>query len=357
MLLSYEGGGARAHAQQEESVTSPEVHPDHRVVFRLMAPQAETVKLRGAQRQLVPLAKDAKGIWSVTVGPLQPGIYGYSFIVDGSAMLDPSNPEIKPERDPDESELEVISNPPLLTQWQEGKHGTVHLHDYFSKPLKRLRRLRVYTPPGYETEMPARYPVLYLMHGTGDTEATWTEFGRSHFIEDNLIAQGKALPMVIVMTDGHADLTDEEGIGRRNLEQMESDVLESVIPMIDGLYRTLPDREHRAICGLSMGGFQSMFIGLRHLEAFAWVCGMSAYVPDAEVTCGAALNDPHTNERLRLFWHQIGRDDFLLPKQRLFEASLEKHGIKRDFHVTNGDHSWPVWRGYLGDLLPKLFRM
>lgn len=346
-----------SRAGDAEPVTSPVVKDDHKVEFHLEAPLAHTVKLRGVHHQLINMTKDPKGLWSVTVGPLAPGIYGYSFIVDGESMLDPSNPEIKPERDPDESELEVITNPPLLTQWQDVGHGTVHLHDYFSKPLKRLRHLRVYTPPGYEGDTAAqRLPVLYLMHGTGDTEATWTEFGRAHFIEDNLLAKRQSLPMIIVMTDGHADLTDEEGIGPRNLEKMESDLLQSVIPLVDKIYRTQADAGHRAICGLSMGGFQSMFTGLRHLETFAWVCGMSAYVPEVEKTCAATLNDPATNDRLKLFWHRIGKDDFLLPEQKKFEAALEKHGIKRQFSVTEGDHSWPVWRGYLGDLLPVLFR-
>lgn len=342
-------------AADTEPINSPVVEKDHHVTFRLEAPLAHAVKLRGVNHQLVDMAKDAKGIWSVTVGPLAPGIYGYSFIVDGESMLDPSNPEIKPERDPDESELEVITNPPLLTQWQDVPHGTVHLHDYFSKPLKRLRRLRVYTPPGYEGGS-ERYPVLLLMHGTGDTEATWTEFGRAHFIEDNLLAKKQCQPVIIVMTDGHADLTDEEGIGQRNLEKMESDILQSVIPLVDKMYRTQADAGHRAICGLSMGGFQSMFTGLRHLETFAWVCGMSAYVPDAEKVCAAALNDPKTSDRLKLFWHRIGKDDFLLPEQKKFEAVLEKHGIKRSFTLTKGDHSWPVWRGYLEELLPVLFK-
>ena len=355
VLLSLLGGGQSSWAAEKEPVDSPVIRQDHRVLFRLEAPLAGKVELRGVQRQVVPMARDAHGVWSVTVGPLAPGIYGYSFLVDGEAMLDPSNPEVKPERDPDESELEVTSDPPLLTQWQDVGHGTVHLHDYFSKPLKRLRRLRVYTPPGYEASSTSRFPTLYLMHGTGDTEATWTEFGRAHFIEDNLLARAKTQPMIIVMTDGHADLTDEEGISPRNLEKMESDLLQAVLPLVDKTYRTVADADHRAICGLSMGGFQSMFIGLRHLENFAWVCGMSAYVPQVEKTCAPALNDPRTNDRLRLFWHRIGRDDFLLPDQKIFEAALQKHGIKRQFAVTEGDHSWPVWRTYLEELLPVLF--
>ncbi|MEI6177003.1 MAG: alpha/beta hydrolase-fold protein [Verrucomicrobiota bacterium] len=338
-------------------VDSPEIHADRQVTFRLAAPSATKVKLRGIQHEPVKMKKDKHGVWSATVGPMAPGIYGYSFVVDGDVMLDPSNPEIKPERDPDESELEIPSSTPLLTQWQEVPHGTVHLNDYFSPTLKRVRHLRIYTPPGYETETDMRWPVLYLMHGTGDTEATWTEFGRANYISDNLIARQACQPAIIVMPDGHAYLHDEEGDGQRNLEAMEADVLEAVVPFVDHLYRTVPDANHRAICGLSMGGFQSMFIGLRNQKTFAWVAGMSAYVPDVEKVCVAALKNPAaTNANLRLFWHQIGRNDDLLADQRKFEAALEKHGIKRQFRVTAGDHDWDTWRGYLAELLPVLFK-
>lgn len=335
---------------------SPIVLADQQVEFHLAAPLANRVKLRGINRQPIAMHKDAEGIWSALVGPLMPGIYGYSFIVDGHAVLDPSNPEIKPERAPDESELEVSSTPPLLTQWQDVAHGTVHLHDYFSLPLKRLRRLRVYTPPDYETAPNNRFPVLYLLHGTGDTEATWSEFGRAHFIADNLLASGKTLPLIIVMTDGHADLTDEEGIGPRNLERMEADLIQNIVPLVDKTYRTEANADSRAICGLSMGGMQAMFTGLRHLETFAWVGGMSAYVPNAEDACATALNDPQTNNRLRLFWHRIGQDDYLLPELKKFEATLDRHGIQHQFAITEGDHTWTVWRRYLAELLPELFR-
>lgn len=339
------------------NVDSPEVLADHSVVFRIEAPKANDVKVRGIQRQLVQMTKDKRGVWSVTLGPISPGIYGYSFIVDGEAIIDPSNPEIKPERDPDESELEILSAKPPLTQWQDVPHGTVHLHDYMSVPLKRVRRMRVYTPPGYEADAATRYPVLYLLHGTGDTEATWTEFGRANYISDNLLSQTKTRPMLIVMIDGHADLRDEEGIGPKNLERIEADIVESVVPFVDRTYRTDADAVHRAICGLSMGGFQSFFTGLRNPDRFAWVAGMSAYVPDAEKLCAKALKNPEaTNAKLRLLWHQTGKDDYLITEQRKFEAVLEKHHIKRFFHVTEGDHSWPVWRGYLGELLPLLFR-
>jgi len=327
--------GAEKHSTK--AVVSPEIHADHRVTFRLDAPNVNDVKLRGIEREQVQMEKNARGVWSVTVGPIAPGIYGYSFIVDGDATIDPSNPEIKPERDPDESELEILSSTPLLTQWQNIPHGTVHLNDYYSPVLRRVRHLRVYTPPGYETSPNKRWPVLYLMHGTGDTEATWTEFGRANYISDNLIARQSCQPAIIVMPDGHAYLHDEEGVGIRNLEEMESDVINSVVPYVDHLYRTVPDANHRAICGLSMGGFQSMFIGLRNQKTFAWVAGMSAYVPDVEKHCADALkNTDATNSNLRLFWHQTGRKDDMLGEQRKFESVLEKHGIKRRFQVTAG---------------------
>jgi enterochelin esterase family protein len=345
-----------SHADDSPPIESPEVDRLHRVTFRLEAPEADKVELRGIQRTLVKLVKDSKGVWSVTVGPLAPGIYGYSFIVDGEAMLDPENPRMKPERSPETSLLEVTSENPLPFQWQEVPHGTVRLHDYRSEPLERLRRLRVYTPPGYDANPTKHFPVLYLFHGTGDTEATWTEFGRAHMIMDNLLAAGQAQPMLIVMPDGHADLDDEEGIGPRNLAEFERDVLEAVVPYVDKNYRTRPDGNHRAICGLSMGGIQSLFIGLRHTESFAWIGGMSAWVPEVDKSCANGLDDETLAKTRRLLWLQIGADDPYLPQYKEFDAALEKHHVKRDFRVTAGTHAWPVWREYLSDFLPLLFR-
>ncbi len=355
-LSALAGTATCLRAEEPPNIASPEVHPDHTVTFHLEAPLADEVKLRGIQRQPVRLQKDAaSGVWSVTLGPLAPGIYGYSFIVDGEAMLDPENPNMKPERSPETSLLEVPSKSPLAFQWQDVPHGTVRLHDYLSRPLERLRRLRVYTPPGYDVSVVKHYPVLYLFHGTGDTEATWTEFGRVHFIMDNLLAAGRAQPMIVVMPDGHADLDDEEGIGRRNLDEFERDLLESIIPLVEKNYRTRPDADHRAICGLSMGGIQSLYTGLRHPEIFAWVGGMSAWVPDAEQCCAAAWADSPGSKPRRLLWLQIGRDDPYLPRYTEFDAVLARHGVRRDFHITDGTHAWPVWRGYVSDFVPLLF--
>lgn len=351
------GETTKAQATEDPPpIVSPEIHEDQHVTFRIEAPLADKVTLKGIQRVPINLKKGKHGIWSVTVGPLASGLYGYSFIVDGEATVDPENRDIKPERSPETSLLEVFTDPPLIYQWQDVVHGTVRLHDYKSSSLQRIRHLRVYTPPNFDQEKDKHYPVLYLFHGTGDTEATWTEFGRAQYIMDNLIAQKKIEPMLVVMTDGHADLTDEEGIDKMNLEEFEADMEKSAIPFIDQHYPTLADRDHRAICGLSMGGLQSIFIGLRHTDQFAWIGGMSAWLPHVEDYCKSALDDPGLNDKMRLLWVEIGKDDPYLPEFKKFQAVMSKHNVKLNYTITEGDHSWQVWRGYLADFATLLFR-
>jgi enterochelin esterase family protein len=198
--------------------------------------------------------------------------------------------------------------------------------------------------------------VLYLFHGTGDTEATWTDFGRAHFIIDNLLASKHARPMIVVMPDGHADLHEEEGIHTANFIKFEKDLLQSILPFVDSEYRTIAAPDGRSVCGLSMGGMQSLYIGLNHPETFAWVGGMSGYVPDAEKMCPDAFKDDSLNTKLKLLWHSIGKDDFLFKEYAKFNAVLESHHINRQFRVTEGQHEWHVWRQYLADFAPLLFR-
>ncbi len=346
----------RVADEDAPAVDSPEIAADRKVTFRFDAPGADAVKLKGIKRTLVDLKRSHKGIWSVTVGPLDPGIYEYSFIVDGEPSIDPANPFVKPDISPDSSALEITSDTPLFYQWKDVPHGTIHLHEYFSPSLKRLRRLRIYTPPGYETHQGQRYPALYLFHGTGDTEATWTEFGHAHLILDNLLAEGKAMPMILVMPDGHADLQEEEGIHKANFVKFGKDVLESVMPLVDEEYRTVAEAGGRAICGLSMGGMQSLEIGLNHSNLFAWVGGMSAYVPAPEELIAKGLADPQLNQNLKLLWSAIGDDDYLLEPTKEFNALLKKHDIRHKLVITAGTHEWTVWRGYLRDFAPLLFR-
>jgi len=340
---------------------SPEVNADHTVTFRLRAPNAREVRVAGEwPNGTKDMAKDDNGVWSVTVGPLAPEIYGYGFLVDGLRIADQANASLKPMRSPTTSILEIPGAPPLLHEFQNVPHGTVRLHDYQSKSLGTLRRLRVYTPPDYDRPAGARFPVLYLLHGSGDNEATWTVLGRAHYILDNLIAAGRAKPMIIVMTDGHAAAANFTGVPApglisRNVGDFTRDLLDDVMPLVEQNYRVKADRESRAIIGLSMGGGQSLHAGLNNLDKFAWVGGMSSSVSNGEITAAGTLADPKANEKLRLLWIAIGKDDFLLKQNQAFDELLKAKNIRHEFIVTEGGHSWPVWRKYLAQFAPLLF--
>jgi len=342
--------------QQQAPIVSPEVKADRTVTFRLRAPKATEVVLNGEWKGGGKLAmtKDEQGVWSVSVGPLEPDLYGYSYSVDGMTVTDPSNSVLKPMRSPRTSVVDVPGDPPRLHEYQNVPHGTVRLHEIESKALGRRRPLRVYTPPGYDQDAAARFPVLYLFHGSGDNEATWTSFGHAHLIADNLLAQGKARAMIIVMTDGHAVVGPEARA--KNVEMFGKDLLEDVLPFVEATYRTKADRESRAIVGLSMGGGQSLTIGLNHLDLFAWVGGFSSAINNPEVTVASALADPAaTNAKLRLLWIACGKDDGLVKNALALSEVLVKKEIRHELKVTEGNHSWPVWRKYLGEFLPLIF--
>jgi enterochelin esterase family protein len=340
------------------NIISPEIHADRRVTFRLVAPKAREVSVSGewtGGNQAAPMTKDEGGVWSVTIGPIAPDLYGYGFTVDGVGMLDPSNTQMKPMRSNRTSILDVPFDKPSLYDFQDVPHGAVHVHTYRSKAAGATRRLHVYTPPGYDHDATARFPALYLFHGSGDNDATWTALGRAHFILDNLIAQGKAKPMIVVMTDGHAVPNTPEARGR-NTEVFSRDLLGDVMPLVEASYRVKNDRLSRAVIGLSMGGGQSLTIGLNHPELFAWVGGMSSAINAPEQTLAAALGDAKaTNAKYKLVWLGIGKDDFLLKANQQFDELLTARGVKHTFRLTEGNHGWPVWRRYLVEFAPLLF--
>jgi len=336
---------------------SPEVHHDRTVTFRLRAANAKEVKVAGEwPGGATSLTKDANGVWSANVGPLDPDIYGYNLTVDGLNIVDPANPWVKPMRAARTSAVEVPGDPPRLSEFQPVPHGTIHEHTYFSKSLSIKRRLQVYTPPGYEKNS-VNYPVLYLFHGSGDTDATWTEFGRAHFIADNLLAQNKTKPMLIVMTDGHAFTGNPTQVSgdliSRNVGAFGEDLRKDVIPLIEAAYRVKANRDNRAIVGLSMGGGQSLGVGLRHRELFAWVGGMSSYLPAPEKLVAEVF--PESKNDLKLLWIACGKEDRLIENARQLSAALKEKKIEHEFKETAGNHSWPVWRRYLGEFLPLLF--
>jgi len=351
------GTASARRGQRPPSVRSAQVLADRRVTFQLRASKATEVVVAGQwPNGRAPMTKDANDIWSVTVGPIAPGVWEYSFQVDGLQMIDPGNPAIKPMREPRTSILHIPGQPPLLHDFQDVPHGVVRQHTYLSKSLGRLRELAVYTPPAYDKQMDARFPTLYLQHGSGDNQATWVAHGKAHWILDNLIAQGRARPMVVVMMDGHAAVGGRAGGPQDNTTAFGRDLLEDVMPFVEANYRVKTDTASRAIAGLSMGGGQSLTIGLNHLDRFAWVAGFSSSAPSREAIAGF-LNDPAAaNEKLKLLWIGIGKDDFLLQRNQEFIATLKEKDIHHEWHLTDGNHSWPVWRIYLAELAPKLFQ-
>ena len=303
------------------------------------------------------LKRDTNGIWSATIGPLEPDIYGYSFTVEDLSIVDPANSWVKPMRAARTSVLEVPGEPPRLWEFQPVPHGTIHEHAYVSKSLKTKRRVHVYTPPGYEKNS-RKLPVLYLFHGAGDNDATWTAVGRANLIADNLLAQQKSRPMLIVMPDGHASSGNPTRVSTnmiaRNVEAFADDLLQDVIPLVESNYRVKANRENRAIIGLSMGGGQSLSIGLKHRELFAWVGGMSSFLPNGEKTVAEVFAD--SKNSLKLLWMACGKEDFLIENARQFSAALKAKNIPHEFKETAGNHSWPVWRRYLCDFMSLVFQ-
>ncbi|MDB6109435.1 MAG: Carbohydrate acetyl esterase/feruloyl esterase [Pedosphaera sp.] len=360
VLLSTAIAGLAADAPpaRRPQTRSPEVSTDRHVTFGLQAPKAAEVSVSGQWAGgRTAMTRDTNGIWTATVGPIEPGVYEYSFQVDGLSMIDPGNPAIKPMREPRTSILHLPGRPPLLYDFQDVPHGVVHQHTYFSKSLGRPRELVVYTPPGYDQHPRTRYPTLYLQHGSGDNQATWVAHGKAHWILDNLIAQGRAKPMVLVMADGHAVAPGDTSPGApKNLAAFETDLLENVMPFVEKNYRVKTDAANRAIVGLSMGGEQSLRIGLTHPALFAWVGGFSSAAPSAEAF-GTTFDAPGAvNQKLKLLWVGCGRDDFLLKRNEEFIDLLKAKGIHYEWNLSAGTHSWPVWRLYLTEFAPKLFQ-
>ena len=340
-------------------VYSPEILGDGKVTFRIRAPKASEVKVSGEwSGDSTDLTRDDEGIWSATIGPLQPELYGYAFLIDGLRIADPGNPNVKPMRSPTTSILEIPGDPPLIHELtRDVPRGAVTAHDYYSDQVRAWRRLHVYTPAGYEGNN-RRYPVLYLFHGSGDNDATWTTLGRAHVILDKLIATDKAKAMIVVMPDGHplaGRITGTPGpeMIRKNLEAFTEDILKSVIPFTENHYRVRKDPQSRAVAGLSMGGGQSLALGLDNPGSFGYVAGFSSYVADPKEATFKIFN---STRKPQLIWIACGKDDFLIQNQRDFSQTLSGHGIRHEFLVTEGNHSWPVWRKYLAQLAPLLFR-
>jgi len=386
---------------------SPEMAADGSVTFRLLAPQATAVAVRGSwqkQREApLAMAKDEKGVWTLKVDALTPEVYTYTFIVDGVSMLDPGNVYIARDGTRYQSSLLIPGEASALYDEGDVPHGTVH-QVWYASPTLRLaqRRMYIYTPAGYE-DSTAKYPVLYLLHGAGGDEDAWDNMAHANQIMDHLIASGKAKPMLVVMTNGNynqagapgvivqapgngfslpgnnpADPTPPDQV--QPIQMFSESVVKDVIPYVEKHFRVLADRDHRAVAGLSMGGAQTMLIGLNHLDKFSYLASFSgAFVmwPNAikrtegRTVTGLGLGEPldmtvvesmfptvntALNPKLHLLYLSIGQDDSLVTANQEFMDWLTQKGVVYQKKILPGyAHVWPFWRISLADVVPQLF--
>ena len=350
-----------------DTLKSPKVMNDKRVAIQIYAPKASEVTVSGdflGGNKPISLTKNELGVWSATVGPLRPDYYTYTLMVDGVRTADPKNAVIKQGISSIEN---VMTVPGPETAFEDNKmvpHGEVREVWYPSSTLGMMRRVHVYTPPGYDKGN-AKYPVFYLLHGAGDDDSGWNSIGRAGFIIDNLIAAGKAKSMIVVMPNGSMPLPPQTGMPNgQTMNQMRdlfsSELLKDVMPMVEKTYRTLNKPEDRALAGLSMGGFQTLDVTMTHPELFDYVGVFSsgffgATVDEAETKYAKVLNDPSFNKGKKLFWVSIGKDDFVMDANKKTLALLDKHNIKYQYKESSGGHTWINWRQYLNEYVPLLF--
>lgn len=399
MIVAFCLTGMAAHAQQNLSwgqgpqVASPDVHADNTVTFNLIAPEAQKVQITGdflpskkvvfngatfdAPADPVDLVKNDKGVWSFTIEALKPELYTYNMIVDGVKIIDPLN--VYNIRDINNLfSVLLIGGDARTDLYKVNKvaHGTVSKVWYESPTAGLTRRLTVYTPAGYETSG-KEYPVLYLLHGIGGDENAWSELGRAAQILDNLIAQGKAEPMLVVMTNGNISqeaCPGETSEGFRVPTMMLPKTMEGsfetafpdVVKFVEKTYRVKKDKAHRAIAGLSMGGFHSLFISINNPDTFDYVGLFSAAVDQQQNTANGGFPNIYAdrNQKIdnlfskhpKLFWIGIGKTDFLFKNNNDLRAYLDSKQHKYTYLETEGGHIWRNWRIYLSEFVPLLFK-
>jgi len=345
------------------TIISPEVHADNTVTFRYRAPSAKNVKVDPQFMEgTAEMIKDENGIWSVTLGPIEPDMYPYGFIVDGVTVMDDNNPFYFENERFKASMVDIEGDKPLVHSIQDVPHGTVSYDYYVSDVLGTTGRILVYTPPGYDENPTQKYPVFYLISGTTDTDETYFKVGRANFILDNLIAQGLAKPMIVVMPYGNPaayfDAGDPRGIeaGRR----LSEDILNVMMPYVEKNYRTINNADNRAIGGFSRGGNQGLTLGMNNLDKFSYLCSYASFagnIADFEKTFKHFIQDPtKTNQRINLFWLGLGTEDFLYENAKLFMDKLEKNGIKTTTMITGGGHTWMNAKLYLAESAKLLFQ-
>ena len=333
-------------------VLSPQVNPDKTVTFRYLAPLAKEVKIDAQfEKEPVMMTKGDNGIWSVTVGPVKPDIYPYSFLVDGIQVADPANLMIFANERFKHSLVDVPGDTPLIHDLQNVPHGKISYQYYPSVTLGTTRSMVIYTPPNMDVSGKTKYPVLYLIHGGSDTEETWTKVGRANLIADNLIAEGKAEPMIIVMPYGN--------VRPKPMDDFTKDVMQDVIPFIEANYPVIKDSKHRAVAGFSVGGGQTLNIGLTNTDKFAYICSYAPYTATEEFRKNFGNYCPDAaliNKQLKLFTLSVRTEDFLFESVKQNAAMFKEKGLNLQLDIVDGGHTWMNCKQYLAKTLQQLFK-
>jgi len=375
--------GTGVYAQQAlgggQDIVSPEIHDNQSVTFRLMAPHATEVKLSGDWMPAegwvpgsVAMSKDEKGVWTYTTEVLAPELYGYAFQVDGMRVNDPNNAFLSRDIATNTNIFLVDGGQADLYKVNEVPHGSVIRRWYDSPGNHMKRRVTLYTPPGYEDSR-GKYPVLYLLHGAGGDEEAWIELGRASQILDNLIAQGKAKPMIVVMPNGNVIQDAAPGKGTmgfykpafmvpKTMDGTYEETFMDVVNFVESSYRVKPGKTNRAVAGLSMGGYHSLHISRYYPNTFDYVGLFSAAIlPNQNTTSKVYQDIDATLEKqkengYKLYWIGIGKTDFLYDSNQEFKAKLEAMGMPFTYRESEGGHIWKNWRVYLSEFVPLLFK-
>lgn len=353
--------------QRGPQFNSPVVEADNKITFKVHSPNAQAVTINGSWMgygQSVALVKGADSVWSATIGPLEPSMYHYNFFIDGVSAIDPKNALALRDGVRYASMLLVPGDGSTLFQLNDVAHGALSLVWYNSPTLNLQRRMYVYTPPGYDNSTD-KYPVLYLLHGAGGDEDAWTSLGRANYILDNLIAEGKAKPMIVVMTNGNAFQTSSlhtapnaPEITRETYAKyaglFERSLVNDVVPYIEKNYRVKANKESRAIAGLSMGGMHTITASIENPGKFGYIGVFSSGIfqpkPDDEAKFTALKNSGVVK-----YWVACGKEDFVMQSNKRLLEMLNKTGIQHEYFENAGGHTWANWRTYLSMFAPMLF--
>jgi enterochelin esterase-like enzyme len=351
--------------QPPPPLVSPEVHADGSVTFRFAAPNAKEVKLDREGAEPAPMQKDEQGVWSLTSAPLSPDYYGYSFVADGVRSLDPLNHWLVPNLISPGNSVHVPGPSSLPWELNNVEYGEIHHHFYRSKVASDDRDYYVYTPAGYDPAAKKTYPVLYLLHGFSDDASGWTAVGLANVVLDNLIAQGKAKPMIVVMPLGYGtmefvhlgwDAWSHPDMRQLNFDKFRAALLTEVMPRAENEYRITKDRNARAVAGLSMGGSESLLTGLNNLNKFSWIGAFSSGGIPEDFQADFPALDAKANPQIRLLWIACGTEDHLITVNRSFREWLKSKGVQHTDIETPGQHTWMVWRRNLAEFAALLFR-